>query len=180
MVAVGAGLLSAPVEAARSWSVRPATPGDAEGILSIYNAAVTGSVDTFDLVPRTLDDQLAWLDDHSGAHPAVVAVDPSGAVLGFGSLSPYRPRPAYATTVEDSVYVADESRGAGIGKALLAELVRLAREHGFHSVIGRIVGHNEVSIGLHSACGFTEVGTEREVGRKFNRWLDVVVMQLLL
>jgi len=162
------------------WTVRAATAGDAEGILEIYNRAVTSTTDTFDLVPRTLEQQLAWLSEHAGAHPAVVAVDSNGSVLGFGSLSPYRPRPAYATTVEDSVYVAESARGQGIGRALLADLVRLGREHGFHSVIGRIVGHNEVSIGLHRACGFTEVGVEREVGRKFNRWLDVVVMQLLL
>ena len=162
------------------WTVRPATSVDAVGIRDIYNQAVTSTTDTFDLVPRSLDQQLAWLADHAGAHPAVVAVEPDGTVIGFGSLSPYRPRPAYATTVEDSVYVAESARGRGIGRALLAELVRLGREHGFHSVIGRIVGHNEVSIGLHRACGFTEVGVEREVGRKFNRWLDVVEMQLLL
>lgn len=162
------------------WTVRPATSVDAVGIRDIYNQAVTSTTDTFDLVPRSLDQQLAWLADHAGAHPAVVAVEPDGTVIGFGSLSPYRPRPAYATTVEDSVYVAESARGRGIGRALLAELVRLGREHGFHSVIGRIVGHNEVSIGLHRACGFTEVGVEREVGRKFGRWLDVVVMQLLL
>ena len=162
------------------WTVKQATAVDAEGILEIYNQAVVTTTDTFDLVPRTLEQQIAWLEDHAGAHPAVVAVEADGTVLGFGSLSPYRPRPAYATTVEDSVYVAEVARGRGIGKGLLAELVRLGREHGFHSVIGRIVGHNEVSIGLHRACGFTEVGTEREVGRKFNRWLDVVVMQLLL
>ena len=179
MVAVAAGLASGPVEGDRGWSIRPATTADAEGILRIYNAAVTGSVDTFDLVPRTLEEQLAWIDDHAGAHPAVVAVEGS-QVLGFGSVSPYRPRPAYATTVEDSVYVDEDARGRGLGRGLLAELVRLAADHGFHSVIGRIVGHNEVSIGLHRACGFAEVGTEREVGRKFGRWLDVVVMQLLL
>lgn len=166
--------------AGADWSVTPADAAHAAGILEIYNQAVTASTDTFDLVPRTLDQQLSWLADHAGAHPAVVAVDSAGTVLGFGSLSPYRPRPAYATTVEDSVYVAEAARGRGIGKALLAELIRVGREHGFHSVIGRIVGHNEVSIGLHRACGFTEVGVEREVGRKFNRWLDVVVMQLLL
>ena len=166
--------------AEQEWQVRPAEETDAGGILEIYNRAVTASVDTFDLVPRTLNQQVSWIRDHSGAHPAVVAVDPNGLVLGFGSLSAYRPRPAYATTVEDSVYVSELVRGQGIGRALLADLVRLARDHGFHSVIGRIVGHNEASIGLHRACGFAEVGTEREVGRKFNRWLDVVEMQLLL
>jgi phosphinothricin acetyltransferase len=101
-------------------------------------------------------------------------------VRGFGSLSPYRPRPAYRTTVEDSVYVDDAARGQGVGRGLLLELVRLAGVHGFHAVIARIVGGHEASIGLHKACGFEVIGVEREVGRKFGRWLDVVLMQRLV
>ena len=159
--------------------VRLAEPDDAEAILGIYNLEVLESTVTFDLVPRTLADQTAWLADHAGAHPAVVAVD-SGEVTGFGSLGPYRDRPAYATTVEDSVYVRRDRRGQGVGRALLAELVRLATVHGFHTVMGRIVGDHEASIALHRAAGFELVGVEREVGRKFGRWLDVVVMQRLL
>ena len=139
-----------------------------------------GSTVTFDLVPRSPEDQLAWLDEHSGAHPAVVAVNDEGVVCGFGSLSPYRPRPAYRTTVEDSVYVDPSMQGHGVGKALLEELLRLAEAHGFHSVIARIVGGHEASMGLHAACGFELVGVEREVGRKFGRWLDVALMQRLL
>ena len=159
--------------------VRLATVEDAEAIRSIYNPAVTGTVGTFDLVARSLEEQRAWVLDHQGAHPAVVAVL-EGEVVGFGSLSPYRSRPAYATTVEDSVYVRPDRQGQGVGRALLAELVRLARAHGFHSVMARIVDGNAASIRLHEACGFAFVGVEREVGRKFGRWLDVAVMQLLL
>ncbi|HET7488737.1 MAG TPA: GNAT family N-acetyltransferase [Acidimicrobiales bacterium] len=159
--------------------VRLATLDDAEAIRAIYNREVVGSTVTFDLVPRTLDDQRAWLAAHAGAHPAVVAVA-GAAVVGFGSLSPYRDRPAYATTVEDSVYVHPEARGRGVGRALLAELVRLAEVHGFHAVMARIVGGHETSIALHEACGFVLVGVEQEVGRKFGRWLDVVLMQRLL
>jgi phosphinothricin acetyltransferase len=153
---------------------------DAEAIRVIYNREVVGSTVTFDLVPRTVEDQLAWLDEHSGAHPAVVAVADDGRVCGFGSLSPYRPRPAYRTTVEDSVYVDPAYQGQGVGRGLLEELVRLAESHGFHAVIGRIVGGHEASIGLHRACGFEQVGVEREVGRKFGKWLDVVLMQKLI
>jgi L-amino acid N-acyltransferase YncA len=101
-------------------------------------------------------------------------------VLGFGALSPYRDRPAYATTVEDSVYVRHDARGRGVGRAILHELVRLATAHGFHTVMARVVGSHEVSIALHRTCGFELVGIEREVGRKFGRWLDVAVMQRLL
>ena len=159
--------------------VRLARPTDAEATRAIYNAEVTTTTVTFDLVPRSLEDQLAWIESHAGAHPAVVATE-GGEVVGFGSLSAYRSRPAYATTVEDSVYVRVDRRGRGYGGAILSELVALATIHGFHSVIARIVGGHEASIGLHRSCAFDLVGVEREVGRKFGRWLDVVVMQRLL
>ena len=159
--------------------IRPATMDDAEAIRTIYNAEVTGSVHVFDLVPRTLAEQQAWLADHAGVHPAIVAVD-DGTVTGFGSLSPFRPRPAYSTSVEDSIYVHADHRGKGVGKQLLTELVRLAGDFGFHAVFGRIVGHNEVSIAVHTSCGFEMVGVEKEVGRKFGQWLDVVEMQRIV
>jgi L-amino acid N-acyltransferase YncA len=160
-------------------AVRLARLADAEAIRSIYNLEVTESTVTFDLVPRTLADQRAWLAEHDGVHPAIVA-EVDGEVVAFGSLAPYRSRPAYATTVEDSVYVRRDSRGTGCGRAILGELVRLSTVHGFHAMMARIVGGHEASIGLHTACGFELVGIEREVGRKFGRWLDVALMQRLL
>ena len=160
--------------------VRLARLDDAEAIRTIYNLEVTESTVTLDLVPRSLAAQERWLTEHSGAHPAVVATDPARGVVGFGSLGPYRSRPAYATTVEDSVYVRRDCHRQGVGRLVLGELVRLATTHGFHAVIGRIVGGHEASVGLHLACGFELVGVEREVGRKFGRWLDIVVMQRLL
>lgn len=158
--------------------MRLARLDDAEAIRAIYNVEIAG-VATFDLVERTVEEQQRWLGAHSGAHPAVVAVE-AGVVVGFGSLSPFRDRPAYSTTVEDSVYVDSAWQGRGVGKALLEELLRLGTGHGFHSVIARIVGDNEPSIRLHRSCGFDLVGVEREVGRKLGRWLDVVEMQVLL
>lgn len=159
---------------------RLATLDDAEAIRTIYNREVLGSTVTFDMVARSVEDQMAWMDEHSGAHPAVVAVDDLERVCGFGSLSPYRARPAYRTTVEDSVYVDADGRGQGVGRGLLTELVGLAGAHGFHAVMARIVGGHEASIALHRACGFKLVGVEREVGRKFGQWLDVALMQLLV
>ena len=159
--------------------VRPATIDDAAAIGDIYNAEVTGSTVTFDLVPRTLSQQQEWLRARSGAH-AVLVAEAAGEVVGFASLSPYRDRPAYSTTVEDSVYVRADRRAGGVGRALLEGLVDTARDHGFHAVVARIVGGHESSIALHASCGFVEVGTEREVGRKFGRWLDVVVMERIL
>ena len=159
--------------------VRLARAEDGEAIRSIYNVEVTESTVTFDLVPRSAEDQRAWLIAHSGPHPAVVAVD-NDQLVGFGSLSPYRDRPAYATTVEDSVYVRRDRRGRGAGRLILDELLRLGTSHGFHAVIARIVGDHDASLALHRACGFELVGVEREVGRKFGRWLDVVELQRLL
>ena len=159
--------------------LRRATLDDAEAIRAIYNLEVSTSTATFDLVPRTLDEQRAWQADRSGARAVVVAVA-GGEVCGFGSLSPWRDRPAYSTTVEDSVYVHRGHQGEGIGRALLVELVATATAHGFHACMARIVGGHEASIALHAACGFDVVGTEREVGRKFGKWLDVVLMERLL
>ncbi len=169
-----------PPEHAPGVTTRLAERRDAEAMRNIYNREVVDSTVTFDMVPRTLDDQVAWIDEHAGGHPAVVAVDTDGTVIGFGSLSPFHVRPAYSPTVENSVYVHREHRQRGAGKVLLDELIRLAAAHGFHSMIARIVGGHEASIALHRSCGFEIVGTEREVGRKFNRWLDVVLMQKLL
>jgi L-amino acid N-acyltransferase len=143
------------------------------------------------MVARTKEEQEAWLLEHRGVHPAIVAVEAGAgdavyagvndeSVLGFGSLSPFRERSGYAATAENSVYVDRAQRGRGIGRALLAELLTMASAHGFHSVIARIAGHNETSIGLHRAAGFELVGVEREVGRKHRQWLDVVELQRLL
>ena len=164
----------------RQMQVRLANLGDAEAIRTIYNFEVTGSTSTFDLVPRTPEDQVAWLRRHEGAHPAVVATDPDGTVLGFGSLSTFRDRPAYSTTVENSVYVDRSRRGSGVGRALLEELIAQATQLGFHTMIARVVGDNEASLGLHKACGFELIGVEREIGRKLGHWLDCWVLQRML
>ena len=160
--------------------IRLARPSDSEPIRAIYNVEALGSTATFDLRPRTPEEQGSWMAEHRGPHPAIVAVDDQDNVLGFGSLSPFRERPAYATTVENPVYVDAACRGGGVGRALLEELIVLAGQHGFHTIIARVGGGNEASIALHQACGFQMVGVEREVGRKFNRWLDVSVLQRLL
>ena len=132
-------------------------------------------------MPRTLAEQQAWLVDRNGAHAVLVAEgSEDGSIWGFASLSPFRERPAYSTTVEDSVYVDRDRQGLGVGRALLTALVETATNHGFHTVIARIVGGHDASIALHASCGFEVVGTEREVGRKHRRWLDVVVMQRML
>ena len=168
-----------PTSAVAAATVRMATSGDAGAILTIYNHFVTNTTATFDLEPRTFSEQLAWLESRSGAFPATVLVV-DGIVAGFGSLSEFRPRLAYRTTVENSVYVAPDAQGHGYGRLLLEDLIDRARAHGFHTMIARITGNNDASVALHERCGFTTVGTERQVGRKFGHWLDVIVMQLML
>lgn len=159
--------------------IRPAEISDAAQIAAIYNAEVERSTATFDLVPRTIDEQKTWLIERSGAHAVLVAVI-DDIVVGYASLSKFRDRPAYNTSVESSVYVDSDSRGKGVAAQLMAELLTTATSHGFHTVIARIADSQEASLGLHSKLGFELVGVEREIGRKFGRWLDVSVMQILL
>lgn len=158
---------------------RSATVDDAEMIRGIYNHYVAGSVATFDLEQRSLEQQLAWMGDRSGAFEVLVVQD-EGEVAGFASLSPYKQRAAYRTTVESSIYLHPDATGKGLGRVLLSAVVNVARTHGFHSIIARINASMEPSLGLHEALGFEVVGIEREVGRKFGKWHNVQIMQLLL
>jgi L-amino acid N-acyltransferase len=163
---------------------------DAPALMAILNPEVVETTVSFDLVPKNLDEHREWIATHQATHPCLVALNDEddvgepGArgerVVGFGSVSPFRERPAYATTVENSVYVHRRARGRGVGEAVLRDLLATAERQGFHSVIARIVGENAGSIRLHEKCGFTLVGTEIEVGRKHGRWLDVVEYQYVM
>ena len=163
-------------------AIRAARLADAEGIRTIVNYEILNGVSIFEMEPRSLAAQRTWLQDRSGVHAVLVATpdDDDDTVLGFASLSPFHTRPAYNTTVENSVYVHQDHRGQGIGRALLVEIIKLAKSHGFHTVIARISGGNETSVAVHRSVGFEVAGTERQVGRKFGRWIDVIVMQLML
>ena len=161
--------------------IRLATLDDARALIDIYNPQVLESTRTLDLVARTVDQQREWIEARSGGLAVLVAEDPDDRdVIGFGSLSFYRDRPGYRTSVEDSVYVAPGHQGQGVGGALLAALVDAAQTRGFHAIFARIVGPQEASVALHERHGFELVGIEREVARKFGRWHDVALMQRLL
>ena len=176
-----ARILSPAVSAPGSIRLRLATLDDAEAIAGIYNHEVEHTTATFDLVPRTVEEQQQWLAARSGAFCAVVALDlASDEVVGFTALSPYKERAAYRTSVEDSVYVRRDAHGRGIGRTLLNHALDLAEDSGFHAVMARIEATGAASRALHAQCGFSLVGIEREIGRKFNRWLDVALMQCLL
>ena len=159
--------------------IRRATPADAAAVAAIYNHEVEHETSTFDLVPRSAQDQLDWQNAREGAFGVFVA-ELAGEVVGFGALSPYKERAAYRTTVEDSVYVRRDMGRRGIGRVILAHLLDTAADGGFHAVMARITTLSVGSIGLHENLGFREVGVEREVGRKFGKWLDVCLMQVLL
>lgn len=161
-------------------SLRAAQESDAQAIAEIYNYEVENSTATFDLVPRSLEAQRDWITARSGAFSAIVAVDSVAGVIGFAALSTYRDRAGYRTTVENSVYVHRHHQQRGVGKLLLAALLDSARDSGFHTVIARIDSQSTGSLALHRSLGFVEVGVEREIGRKFGRWLDSVIMQRML
>ena len=163
----------------RTPSIRDATDADVAALQRIYNREVREGAATFDVETRSLEEQGRWLVDRSVGHVVLVA-EIEREVVGFGSLSAFRLRAAYRPTVENSVYVDPPFQRLGVGRALLAELIDRARKHGYHSVIARIAGSNAGSIALHETLGFEMVGVEREVGRKFGRWIDLTEMQLML
>lgn len=167
------------MSSSHSVTFRQVEVGDANAIREIYNREVLGSRVTLDLVPRSLADQIAWIQQHQGVYPALAAIIDTN-VVGFASVSPYRIRPGYSTTVEDSIYIDPNYQGRGIGKALLSSIVDLAARHGFHSCMARVGADHVASISLHKSLGFSEVGIEREVGRKFGKWVDIMLLQILL
>ncbi len=163
----------------RDLTIRPATQRDAPTIAAIYNHYVRTSTATFDTQERSLPAQVAWLQDHADPYPALVAENADG-VVAWGALSPWGTRCAYRHTVEISVYVAPDSAGLGIGPALSEVLIGRARELRHHAIVSQIVHENDASLRMSQRLGFTHVGTLLEVGRKFDRWLDVVLMELVL
>lgn len=156
--------------------IREATESDAQRIAEIYNPYVLTTTATFDTEPKTVEDRAEWLRARSSRHPVFVA-EADDDIVAWASLSPYRERPAYANTVEAGVYVDEGHRGRGIGGLMTSKLLEAARALGHHVVIAQIVADNEASLRMVERLGFRRVGMLPEVGRKFDRWLDVAVMQ---
>ena len=157
---------------------RPATEADQPAILDIYNESVLNGTSTFDTEPRTMERQMVWFRNHKHNHPVMVA-EQQGMVVGWASMSPWSDRSAYDQTVEVSVYVHRDHRGNGIGGSLLEMVTLEGKKCGNHTVISRITQGNEVSVHLHEKYGYRIVGTLKECGFKFGRYLDVVMMQLV-
>jgi L-amino acid N-acyltransferase len=161
--------------------VRKAVREDCPCILEIYNDAVLNTTATYDYQPRTLEHRQSWFDDHQRTGlPIYVASDSEEHIVGWSALNRYHDRIGYRFTSENSIYVAADHRGRGIGKLLLPPLIEDAKELGLRAIIAAIDSENPASIRLHARFGFEPVGHFRKVGYKFNRWLDVVYMELLL
>jgi L-amino acid N-acyltransferase YncA len=161
--------------------VRSAKFDDLPKILAIYNHAVVHTTASYDYEPRSLEHRIAWFEDHQrNDYPILVAVSEVDEVVGWGSLSRFHDRMGYRFTAEDSIYVAADHRGKGVGKSLLAPLIQAAKDRKLHAIIGLIDAQNEASVRLHARFGFEKVAHLKQVGYKFDRWLDVVFMELLL
>jgi phosphinothricin acetyltransferase len=162
-------------------NIRPATLADIPAITRIYAHAVTHGTASFELeAPTEAEMQKRMETLLAGRFPYIVA-EIDGAVAGYAYAGPYRARPAYRFTVENSIYIAPEMHRRGIGRALLAALIEASTARGFRLMIA-VIGDSAqaASIGVHKALGFADAGVFRNVGYKFGRWLDTVHMQLPL
>lgn len=162
-------------------TIRPATVADLPAVVDIYNDAGVGTTASYDLDPVDLADRRAWFDALTAAgFPVLVAVDGEGSIIGYASYGTFRNKAGYAHTVEHSVYVAAGRRSAGTGRLLMDALIDHARQRDVHAMVGCLDADNAASLAFHRRLGFTETGRLPQVGRKFDRWLDVVFMVLLL
>jgi phosphinothricin acetyltransferase len=160
--------------------IRPYQVDDAVAILDIINDAILHSTALYDYNPRTLENQLAIFDDKLKKGFPILVATLNGQLVGFGYYSEFRLREAYKFTVEHSVYAHKKAIGIGVGKALLTELIKLAKQQELHTMIGVIDSENTNSIAFHKKYGFEEVGFIKESGYKFNRWLHSVIVQKML
>jgi L-amino acid N-acyltransferase len=159
--------------------VRDATEADLCEIAEIYNHAILNSSATFDVTTKTVDQWRRLLSYCSEEYPLIVAVT-EGRVVGWGMLKPFIDRPAARFTTENAVYVDPNCGGKGIGTALMEELIQRARKNGYHAIIAMVVDGNAASERLHEKVGFQRAGLMREVGHKFDQWLDLIVFELIL
>lgn len=163
------------------FTIRPFSWTDVPAITAIYRHYVEHSTATFDLDPpgeTFMAEKFGHLVDLG--YPALVAVDGAGKVLGYAYAAIYRPRPAYRFTCENSVYCAPDAQRGGVGTALMQRIIEASRTAGFRQMIAVITAESAGSLHMHEKLGFREVGRYEAVGFKFDRWLDIVHMQMAL
>ena len=160
--------------------IRDATEADLTTILNIYNDAVEHTTAIWNETLVDLENRLVWYRARKAKNFPVLVAERDGTVLGYASYGDWRAFDGYRHTVEHSVYVDKDFRGEGIGRLLMQALVERARADGKHVMIGAVEAENRASIRLHESLGFRLVGVHRQVGRKFDRWLDLAAMELVL
>jgi len=161
-------------------NVRHAEEEDISAILEIYNHSILNTTSVYSEEPHTYEMRLNWYNDRLNSGFPVFVAEEDGQVTGFSSFGHFRAWPCYRYTVENSVYVHVDYRGKGISKLLMQPLINRAREMGLHAMIAGIDADNSVSYKLHQSFGFIEVAHFKEVGFKFDRWLDLKFMELIL
>lgn len=161
--------------------LRAATHDDLPAILELYNEILLNSTAIFQTEPRTLTERAEWLESRRAkGYPVLVAVDNDGQLFGFSSFGEWRSAAGYRHTVEHTVHVSSSARKQGVGTALLQALFPIARGLGMHTMIGAVEASNTGSLRFHERLGFTQVAHFREVGRKFDLWLDLIFVQRIL
>lgn len=161
--------------------IRTAEEKDMPQLLDIYNYEVEHGFATFDLTPKSMEERMVWFREHNVENHPLIVAEADGKAVGYASLSSYRPKEAYKTTVELSVYVDREYRRKGIAGKLTSRIIEIARERDdIHTVISVITGGNEASCLLHEHLGFVHCGTMKEVGTKFGKRLDIHNYQIIL
>ena len=161
-------------------AVRNATESDLPQILAIYNDVIINTTAVYDYEPHTLEMRRQWFaSKQEQGFPVFVATE-NEKVVGLSSLGPFRAWAAYKFSTENSVYVATDCRGKGIGKLLIPPLIQAAKQLNLHTIIAGIDATNKASLKLHEHFGFKEVAHFKEVGFKFNRWLDLKFLQLII
>ena len=161
--------------------IRKAVQGDLPALLEIYNYEVLNGVATLDLTPRTIAERQVWFDAHNKENHPLYVAEEAGAVAGYVSLSAYREKEAYRSTVELSIYIHPEHRGKGYATALMAFILEEAKnDPTIHNVVSVITSGNAASVKLHEKFGFTFCGTIPAVGMTFGRYLDIDNYSLLV
>lgn len=160
--------------------IRKATENDLAAMLDIYNEIILHTTAVYEYKPHTMEMRRQWWETKQQQGFPVFVAEEEGRLVGFSSIGPFRAWAAYQYSVENSVYVAAEARGKGIGKLLIPPLIEAAREMGLHTIIAGIDATNESSLRLHRHFGFEEVAHFKQVGWKFDRWLDLKFLQLII
>jgi L-amino acid N-acyltransferase YncA len=156
--------------------IRSAVLQDLNAITEIYNQAVRNSIATFDINPKTLEEQKVWFSHFGPEYPILVAQQ-DDLIVGWACLSRWSDRSAYSSTAEISLYIRENYQGRGIGKKLSAAIIQAGEDAGLHAIIARIAEGNAISVHIAESFGFEHIGIMKEVGRKFDKFLDVYLMQ---